>query len=106
MTSPWPKQVVLCDVSPRDGLQNECKLVSTPQKITLVQGLMNAGLPRIEVTGLGVAELRGMRQLEQENHKLRQLVADLSLDKVMLQPNLFLLMHRSVRVDPHAETWL
>ena len=50
MTSPWPKQVVLCDVSPRDGLQNECKLVTTPQKIALVQGLMNAGLPRIEVT--------------------------------------------------------
>ena len=50
MTSQWPKQVVLCDVSPRDGLQNECKLVSTPQKIALVQGLMNAGLPRIEVT--------------------------------------------------------
>ena len=34
---------------------------------------------------VGVAELRRMRQLEQENHKLRQLVADLSLDKVMLQ---------------------
>ena len=35
--------------------------------------------------GVGVAELRRMRQLEQENHKLRQLVADLSLDKVMLK---------------------
>lgn len=35
--------------------------------------------------GVGVAVLRKMRQLEQENHKLRQLVADLSLDKVMLQ---------------------
>ena len=35
--------------------------------------------------GVVVAELRRMRQLEQENHKLRQLVADLSLDKVMLQ---------------------
>lgn len=35
--------------------------------------------------GLGVAELRRLRQLEEENRKLRQLVADLSLDKVMLQ---------------------
>lgn len=35
--------------------------------------------------GLGVAELRRLRQLEEENHKLKQLVADLSLDKVMLQ---------------------
>jgi putative transposase len=35
--------------------------------------------------GLGVAELRRLRQLEEENAKLKQLVADLSLDKQMLQ---------------------
>ncbi len=35
--------------------------------------------------GLGVPELRRLRQLEEENRKLKQLVADLSLDKIMLQ---------------------
>jgi putative transposase len=35
--------------------------------------------------GMGVAELRKLRQLEDENRKLKQLVADLSLDKAMLQ---------------------
>jgi putative transposase len=35
--------------------------------------------------GMGVAELRRLRQLEEENKKLKQLVADLSLDKKMLQ---------------------
>jgi putative transposase len=35
--------------------------------------------------GLGASELRKMRQLEEENQKLKRLVADLSLDKVMLQ---------------------
>ena len=35
--------------------------------------------------GLGVAELRRLRQLEEENRKLKQLVADLSLDTRMLQ---------------------
>lgn len=35
--------------------------------------------------GLGVAELRRLRQLEEENRKLKQLVADLTLDKHMLQ---------------------
>ncbi len=35
--------------------------------------------------GLGVAELRRLHQLEEENSKLKQLVADLSLDKHMLQ---------------------
>jgi len=35
--------------------------------------------------GMGVAEVRRLKQLEEENRKLKQLVADLSLDKVMLQ---------------------
>lgn len=35
--------------------------------------------------GLGVGELRRVRQLEEENRKLKQLVADLSLDKHILQ---------------------
>ena len=35
--------------------------------------------------GMGVAELRRLRQLEEENRKLKQLVADLSLDNHMLQ---------------------
>ena len=35
--------------------------------------------------GLGPSELRRLRQLEEENTKLKKLVADLSLDKVMLQ---------------------
>jgi putative transposase len=35
--------------------------------------------------GMGVAELRRLRQLEEENRKLKQLVADLTLDKHMLQ---------------------
>ena len=35
--------------------------------------------------GMGVSELRKMRGLEQENSKLKKLVADLSLDKHILQ---------------------
>jgi putative transposase len=34
---------------------------------------------------LGVAEVRRLKQLEDENKKLKQWVADLSLDKKMLQ---------------------
>lgn len=34
---------------------------------------------------MGTAEVRRLRQLEEENKKLKQLVADLSLDKKMLQ---------------------
>jgi putative transposase len=35
--------------------------------------------------GLGIAELRRLRTLEEENRKLKQLVADLSLGEKMLQ---------------------
>jgi putative transposase len=35
--------------------------------------------------GLGVNELRRLRQLEDENNRLKQIVADLTLDKQMLQ---------------------
>ncbi len=35
--------------------------------------------------GMGPGELRRLKQLEEENRKLKRLVADLSLDKAMLQ---------------------
>ncbi len=34
--------------------------------------------------GMGVAEIRRLKQLEDENRRLKQLVADLTLDKAML----------------------
>src|SRR6476620_7417193 len=36
-------------------------------------------------SGIGPSELRRLRQLEEQNRKLKQIVADLSLDKAMLQ---------------------
>lgn len=35
--------------------------------------------------GVGLAEVRRLKVLEEENRKLKQLVADLALDKSMLQ---------------------
>ena len=35
--------------------------------------------------GLGVAEIRRLRQMEEENRRLKNLVADLTLDKQILQ---------------------
>ena len=35
--------------------------------------------------GLGVSEIRRLKQLEEENRRLKQVVADLTLDKAMLQ---------------------
>lgn len=38
-----------------------------------------------QYAGLGLSELRRLKQLEEENTTLKRLVADLSLDKHMLQ---------------------
>ena len=34
---------------------------------------------------MGVTEIRRLKQLEEENRRLKQVVADLTLDKAMLQ---------------------
>ena len=38
-----------------------------------------------QFAGMGVAEIRRLKQLEDENARLKKLVADLSLGKTMLQ---------------------
>ena len=40
---------------------------------------------RKKYRGMGVSELRRMKELEEENRRLKGLVADLSLDKQILQ---------------------
>ena len=40
---------------------------------------------RRRFAGMGVAEIRRLKQLEDENRRLKQLVADLTLDRAMLQ---------------------
>ncbi len=44
------EQVTIMEVSPRDGLQNEDALVSTAQKLQLIDYALDAGCKRIEVT--------------------------------------------------------
>lgn len=38
-----------------------------------------------QFAGMGVPEIRRLKQLEDENSKLKKLVADLTLDRAMLQ---------------------
>jgi putative transposase len=38
-----------------------------------------------QFAGMGVTEIRRLKQLEDENTRLKKLVADLTLDKTMLQ---------------------
>ncbi|MBO5544537.1 MAG: hydroxymethylglutaryl-CoA lyase, partial [Oscillospiraceae bacterium] len=44
-----PGEVRICEVGLRDGLQNEKQIVSTADKLMLLEGLVEAGFPVIEV---------------------------------------------------------
>ena len=75
----------------------------TDEQIVHALRQVEAGMPAVEMcrklgvteqtfyrwkrkfAGLGVAELRRLRDVEDENRRLKQLVADLTLDKHMLQ---------------------
>jgi hydroxymethylglutaryl-CoA lyase len=45
-----PEHVTICEVGPRDGLQNEARNVPTPDKIRLIEGLAETGIRRMEAT--------------------------------------------------------
>ena len=45
-----PARVQVYEVGPRDGLQNEAAFVGTEDKLRLIDALIAAGLPRIEIT--------------------------------------------------------
>lgn len=46
----FPKQVQVTDVVARDGFQNEDHIVSTEDKLRVIEGLVRAGITSIEVT--------------------------------------------------------
>lgn len=46
----YPDHVLIVDVSPRDGLQNEAKTVPTAIKQALIEDLIAAGIKKLEVT--------------------------------------------------------
>jgi isopropylmalate/homocitrate/citramalate synthase len=42
------REVTICEVGPRDGLQNEARVLSIEQRVDLVERLSACGLPRVE----------------------------------------------------------
>ena len=52
----WMSTIQIVEVSPRDGLQNESRLVSTEHKAALVRRALDAGISRVEVTAFAHPE--------------------------------------------------
>ncbi len=51
------RNVTIVEVGPRDGLQNETRVISTEDKLGLIALLADAGFSRIEFGRLRVAEM-------------------------------------------------
>ncbi|HEY0756489.1 MAG TPA: hydroxymethylglutaryl-CoA lyase [Ktedonobacteraceae bacterium] len=49
-SSTWPTQVIVVDVTPRDGLQDAEHFVTSEQKLTFIDALLDAGVKAIEAT--------------------------------------------------------
>jgi hydroxymethylglutaryl-CoA lyase len=47
---PYPKQVTICDVGTRDGFQIEHAFIATATKIEVIDAIIAAGVPKLEVT--------------------------------------------------------
>src|SRR5579884_2000365 len=45
-----PQKVIITDVVARDGFQNEDRIISTQDKLRVIEGLVRAGVTSIEVT--------------------------------------------------------
>jgi hydroxymethylglutaryl-CoA lyase len=50
MTTALPDSVLIREVGPRDGFQNEPERIPTDDKVRLIDALARTGLPRVEVT--------------------------------------------------------
>jgi len=45
----WPNEITLCEVGPRDGLQNEERILTVDEKVALINSISDAGFKIIEV---------------------------------------------------------
>ncbi|MFT4048717.1 MAG: hydroxymethylglutaryl-CoA lyase [Solirubrobacterales bacterium] len=48
--SALPESVLIREVGPRDGFQNEPEVIETDAKVAIIDGLTQTGVPRIEIT--------------------------------------------------------
>lgn len=81
-----PKRVKIVEVGPRDGLQNEPKLVPAAVKIELIDRLTRAGLPVVEATSF--VSPRWVPQMADQAQVMAGISRDPRVSYPVLVPNL------------------
>ena len=80
-----PAEVVLFEVGPRDGLQNETRLVATTDKVALIDALAGCGLRAIEITSF--VNPQWVPQLADAGEVARQVARNPGITYSALVPN-------------------
>lgn len=79
------EKVLINDVGPRDGLQNQTRILSVEQRVQLVRGLLNAGVRSVEV-GAFVSP-KAVPAMADTDQVLAALAANSGIDRQVLIPN-------------------
>lgn len=79
------RKIIINDVGPRDGLQNQPKHLTTEQRLALISALVDAGLPAIEVGAL--VSPKAVPAMAGTDEVVRMLPSDASVEYSVLIPN-------------------
>ncbi|OQR96080.1 hydroxymethylglutaryl-CoA lyase, mitochondrial precursor [Achlya hypogyna] len=85
-TAQYPRYVKIVEVGPRDGLQNEKSVVSTADKVTLINMLSDAGLPVVEATSF--VSPKWVPQMGDNSEVMKQIKRKEGVYYPVLTPNL------------------
>ena len=79
------EKVLINDVGPRDGLQNQARVLSVEQRVQLIRGLVNAGVRSVEA-GAFVSP-KAVPAMAHTDQVLAGLSGDTGVDRQVLIPN-------------------
>ena len=87
-----PNLITINDVGPRDGLQNQPKLLSKEQRLKLINALVDAKVPEIEVGAFvspkAVPAMAGTAELFAELNHSTSLFSALIPNKLLNEPKI------------------
>ncbi|MCY4275063.1 MAG: hydroxymethylglutaryl-CoA lyase, partial [Gammaproteobacteria bacterium] len=81
-----PKSVKIVEVGPRDGLQNESKILPVPERVRLIKNLAEAGLKQIEAGSFVRSDL--LPQMSNTDQVLAELNLTMGINFPVLVPNM------------------
>ncbi|HEV3089403.1 MAG TPA: hydroxymethylglutaryl-CoA lyase [Candidatus Elarobacter sp.] len=85
MQSAMPRRVTICEVGPRDGLQNEATPISTDDKVRFCDLLSDAGVPILEATSF--VSPKHVPQMADAGEVFRRIRKDEGRTYLVLVPN-------------------